>query len=265
MTQLPIKSNGILLHHQLFTAIKHQILNGTFREGEKLPTQDALCRQYGVSRITVRRAVTELQKEGLIRSEQGVGSFVLPVGQRTTPSVNMPFVEGLRRIAQETRPKVLKVEMQRPPVDIAKLLHLPLDAQALHVVRINHRNDVHLSYLDAWIPANYAGRINPRSLSRTPILELIASDDMPVGPVIQEITAEAAEPHIAEALRVPVNSPLLRMNRLVHNEQDTPVFYQIYRVSPEHTRLVMQVPGQEISTLAAGYLLHDVVGSTARS
>lgn len=60
MTNLAIKSNGILLHRQLFVFLRQQIANEEYRIGDRLPTQEALCEQFSVSHITVRRALADL-------------------------------------------------------------------------------------------------------------------------------------------------------------------------------------------------------------
>lgn len=64
--------------------LKEQILNGTWKEGSKLPTQLELAEMLGVSRITVVRAIQELVREGFLDSQQGVGTFV---AQRQPPQV----------------------------------------------------------------------------------------------------------------------------------------------------------------------------------
>lgn len=64
--------------------LKEQILNGTWTEGAKLPTQLELADMLGVSRITVVRAIQELVREGFLESQQGVGTFV---AQRQPPQV----------------------------------------------------------------------------------------------------------------------------------------------------------------------------------
>lgn len=65
---------------KVFEALYEMIATGRFRRGEKLPPQEELARQLGVSRNTLREAVNQLSAMGLLKSGQGVGTMVEPPG-----------------------------------------------------------------------------------------------------------------------------------------------------------------------------------------
>ena len=67
---------GVPLHRQLFLVLHDEIARGAIPAGDPLPTEQELCDQFGVSRITVRRALADLADQGFITRRQGVGSFV---------------------------------------------------------------------------------------------------------------------------------------------------------------------------------------------
>ena len=67
---------GVPLHRQLFLVLHDEIARGAIAPGDALPTEQSLCDQFGVSRITVRRALADLADQGYIERRQGVGSFV---------------------------------------------------------------------------------------------------------------------------------------------------------------------------------------------
>ncbi|MEW9668394.1 GntR family transcriptional regulator [Ammoniphilus sp. 3BR4] len=64
------------LYIQLKQIIKEDILRGKYKPGQQLPPESELCKTYGVSRITTRRAITDLVEEGVLYSHQGKGTFV---------------------------------------------------------------------------------------------------------------------------------------------------------------------------------------------
>jgi GntR family transcriptional regulator len=64
------------LWHQLAEAVRARIASGAWPAGHKIPPEDQLCDMFGVSRITVRHAVQTLETEGLLRRDQGRGTFV---------------------------------------------------------------------------------------------------------------------------------------------------------------------------------------------
>src|ERR1700748_3966399 len=78
---------GVPLHRQLFLVLHDEIARGALAPGDALPTEQSLCDQFGVSRITVRRALADLADQGYIERRQGVGSFV---GQRDQADVAPP-------------------------------------------------------------------------------------------------------------------------------------------------------------------------------
>lgn len=69
----------IPLYYQLEMLIKEQIRNGTLAPGDQLPTEEALCETYDVSRAPVRQALAALAQEGLIERRPGIGTFVINV------------------------------------------------------------------------------------------------------------------------------------------------------------------------------------------
>lgn len=70
-------NNNISLFEQIKADIKEKISTGVYKAGEKIPTESELTDLYNVSRITVRRAVNDLSKEGILDKKQGKGTFVL--------------------------------------------------------------------------------------------------------------------------------------------------------------------------------------------
>ena len=69
---------GVPLHRQLFLVLHDEIARGAIPAGDPLPTEQELCDQFGVSRITVRRALADLADQGYITRRQGVGSVRSP-------------------------------------------------------------------------------------------------------------------------------------------------------------------------------------------
>ncbi|GAA1152894.1 FadR/GntR family transcriptional regulator [Kribbella jejuensis] len=71
------------LAYQVVEDLKQRILNGEIAPGEKLPGENSLVEEFGVSRTVVREAVSRLQAAGLVETFQGRGSFVLEIPERT--------------------------------------------------------------------------------------------------------------------------------------------------------------------------------------
>src|SRR5271156_6808002 len=89
---------GVPLHRQLFLVLHDEIDRGVIAPGEALPTEHTLCDQFGVSRITVRRALADLAQQGYIERRQGVGSFVREHGPPEPVSAGRSYMDGMRQI-----------------------------------------------------------------------------------------------------------------------------------------------------------------------
>ena len=77
------------LYEQLMQKIKNSISNGELQVGTRIPAEQEMCSSYGVSRITVRKAITELEKQGILEKKQGKGTFVtVPAIRRKLHEVN---------------------------------------------------------------------------------------------------------------------------------------------------------------------------------
>lgn len=94
-----------------------EIDRGVLAAGDALPTEQTLCDQFGVSRITVRRALADLADEGYIERRQGVGSFVREHAPADLPAVGGSYMDGLRQAQFATEVDVLERDPHRrgPP------------------------------------------------------------------------------------------------------------------------------------------------------
>jgi GntR family transcriptional regulator len=255
---MKLQSNGTLLHRQLYVLLREQIVTGRYHAGDRLPTQDELCRQFSISRITVRRALTDLQDEGLIRNEQGVGAFVTAGIERLKRGPDFSFIGDMRRVLAETTMQLLLLEMQRCPPDVAQALGLPPASEALHVVRTRSKDGQPVALIDGWIPPPFADNVTAAGLQEKSLHELIAGGFDKLGRVAQEVNAALADPIVAQGLKVDLNSAVLRMTRLVHHREGPPVHYVTVWTTPLRTRLVMAIEAEEIGGHNVGRLLHDV-------
>ncbi len=75
-----------LKYYDLMEQLHGKIMSGEIRPGEKLPSENELSAEYGVSRQTVRKALQILQNEGYIYAEHGRGTFCSEMLRHTTPS-----------------------------------------------------------------------------------------------------------------------------------------------------------------------------------
>jgi GntR family phosphonate transport system transcriptional regulator len=130
------RGQGLALWRQIASTLEHEITSGARVAGDKLPTEAALSAQFNVNRHTVRRALEALSARGLVRVEQGRGSFVAedvldyPLGGRTR------FSETIRRQNREPQGRVIQIQEIAADSQVAEALSLKRGRPVVRLVRL---------------------------------------------------------------------------------------------------------------------------------
>ncbi|MDB5381373.1 MAG: phosphonate metabolism transcriptional regulator PhnF [Rhodospirillales bacterium] len=134
------RGRGVALWHQIASAIERDIIRGHWAPGARLPTEATFTERFGVNRHTVRRAMESLEQRGMIRVEQGRGSFVVedvleyPLGSRTR------FSENILRQKKEPQGRILGITTIAAEGVIATALGLRRGRPVLRVERLGMAN-----------------------------------------------------------------------------------------------------------------------------
>ena len=250
---------GVPLHRQLFLVLHDEIARGALAPGDALPTEQSLCDEFGVSRITVRRALTDLAEQGLIERRQGVGSFVRDTGAAVGAGAAGSFLDYLRQVQFETDVEVCEYGVRPAPRAVAEALGAlePL----LHVLRLRseRRTGEPLMVTEAWLPRALADTATAEALRKKALYDLLAEAGVAVDRIDHEMTAEVAGPVNARLLGVPIGSALIRVNRVAH-AGGAPHHFLSIAVSPKRSRVVMTQTASELHDGGGVSIAHDVPG-----
>ena len=251
-------ANGTALHRQVYLVLRDLIGRGEFEAGALIPNEEALCQRFGVSRITVRRALADLAANGFVERHQGRGTFVsanAPV-QRKRPTLGL--IDNLKAWASDTQARVLVVEHQVPPANVAAALLLRKGAKAVHAVRVRSVGDgPPVLITDAWVPLDLGKQVTAAALRKKALFQILTAHGLKLGRVVQEVTAIVADRMHAETLKVEVGSPLLKVTRLFHETGSRPIQYVEVYISPERSRILMDIANEDVNTLGGGLIVHD--------
>jgi GntR family phosphonate transport system transcriptional regulator len=148
------RRTGIALWRQVADQIRQTVLTG-LAANERLPAEAELATRFGVNRHTVRSAIAALEKEGLLRAEQGRGTFLndrkrlrYPIGRRTR------FSSGLEDQAQTRSGKLLSSEILPAPPHVAAALSLPAGAPVIQLSTLSAADGVPVSAATSWFDAS---------------------------------------------------------------------------------------------------------------
>lgn len=200
---------------EILNTLRADIGAGTYAVGALLPSEASLCARFDVSRFTVREALRRLEAEGVVSRTQGAGSRVL----RATPSgvfvQNYRSVSDLTQYAAETELELLKVE--DTILDDNTAVRLGQDAGEtwllLHSLR-RSAEGTPLAVVESYVPQRFRDIAPGLAQAKGPIYAGLAkAAGARIERVIQETQALPAPRHVAEALGVIEQSPVLRILR----------------------------------------------------
>jgi GntR family transcriptional regulator len=229
-TKSPFVSSRVPLYYQLENLLREKILSGVFVAGDRLPTESELIEQYGVSRITVRQALTALAEEGLIERQQGRGTFVTERRTRRRPFEGTIHLTGsldeLISMALDTPIKVLETTRVEADQHEAELLGLRPGEPVYRIKRLRLYEGKPFSLIVNYLPAEIGVRFTNEELSSGSLLKRLESKfGLRLQSARQQITADLADPYVAGLLDVRVGAPLLSIERTVYTEDGRPIEY----------------------------------------
>ena len=212
MNSNALDRKSVPLYIQLEQIIKSKVLKGEFLPGNKIPTEKELCETYQVSTITVRQAILNLVKEGLLIRKQGKGTFIssteIPSTQKLKFTGN---IEGfIRKGLKLNKIEVLSIEKLVPPLKIIQALDLKESREVVEIIRRGDVDDVPVACLNSYLPLEIGERINEKDLKNYSMLQLLRNKlKIPVSNGTHNIEAASADYDVSNMLDLELFSPIL--------------------------------------------------------
>ncbi len=219
--------------------------------GHVLPSESDLSAEFGVSRVTVRRALETLRDEHLVESRQGFGWFsaTAPLQQRLTQ------LETIERQLEDRgihpQRQIVEFAFVAAPAHVAEALRCD---QVLRVKRVNRADGEPFAVVTVWCPAELGQNMSRRDVERQPFYELLG---VALRGATQTIGAASANAGDAALLEVPVGSPVLRCERLTTSTAGEPILLSEHIFPAHRTEFVVDLTLAEPSTTPTGLRLVD--------
>lgn len=230
------------LYHQILLVLRQQIEDGLYRTGDRLPGEFELASRFDVSRITVKRALNELVRLGLVKREQGRGTTVTarsaPLSFRATASGR---IENLRDMGLETQARLLAFDYVSATANVAEALEIQIGETVQRAVRVRSIGGEPFSYLISFVPERIGRSYEAGDLDASPLLSLIEATGAVVARAHQSITATLADTEMASELKIDIGAPLLIIRRVVFDANDIPVEYLEANYRPNRYEMSMEL------------------------
>jgi GntR family transcriptional regulator len=217
---------------QVYLVLRDRIMSGAVVFGAKLPNENDLARAHGVSRVTVRRALGELQREHFIERRRSAGTRVVyrPQPSRMTADIS-GVLANLADMGRSTKVRLLSFDYVQASGPAAEALSADEHEMLQRSVRVRSVNGLPFSYLLAHVPERIGVTFSAKDMADRPLLELLERSGVKVERATQRISAGLAAPDVARALGVKTGTPLIELVRTVYDRDGRGVehLHALYR------------------------------------
>jgi GntR family transcriptional regulator len=223
------KNNSEKAYEQVKRDLKSKISNGYYQNGDQLPTNMQLCEMYHVSRITINRALMELEADGCIERVQGKGCFVRLKEINQNISNFYSFTEELIKMGYVPSSIFVSLKLEKPSEEIAKALDLGAEDKVYVITRLRLADEMIVAYDRSAIPVKFFPNFNKRMLTGGSLYKAL-EDNYGIKPNHSEETVEAIgiNQEDAEKMRLKVGSPVLLIKRVsYYNEKKVEFNYRL--------------------------------------
>ncbi|KMK64892.1 GntR family transcriptional regulator [Puniceibacterium sp. IMCC21224] len=208
------------LYHRIYLVLREQILDHKFDPNAPMPSELDLARAYSVSRVTLRKTLELLEREGLILRQRGRGTYARPPTNPGAVQADISgLVENLLAMGLSTQVKVLEFDYLPAPPDVAKDMGFAAGTIAQHAVRLRSLNDKPFSYAVTYVREDIGRTFGAEDLAKTSLLRLFEMAGVKIAGAEQRVSASAADYVVAEVLGVDVGAPLLSIKRVVRDRE----------------------------------------------
>ena len=214
------------LYYRVSRTLEQRVRDHRYKVGDRLPSEDDLCREFRASRITIRQAMGRLVEQGLIVRRRGSGSFVRAVEEprATTPSKFTGALEQLFAEVKAVRTKSAEIVEEIPPADVRTLLGLGEQERVTVVRRVRTFRGGIFSLSTNYLPKSLGAQLRESDLYQYPLLQLLEEKlHVTFRYANQTVEARLADEDVARALDVNFGDPVLFVERLMFAEADHPV------------------------------------------
>jgi GntR family transcriptional regulator len=213
------------VHVQIATWLRSGIARGELAPGDRLPGERARAERLGVSRMTLRQALSELESTGdLVRvAGRAGGAFVAEPLVEVDLTHLSGLTDQLRRAGRRAGARVLLARRLVPPSDVALALELSGRAQAVEIVRVRSANHLPVALETSWFPARLVPGLLDQPLSGSLYAVLRKRYGHEPVSAVERLTPVLASDELAAHLHVVPGSPLLRVERVARDAAGTVV------------------------------------------
>lgn len=203
------------LYRQLMQRIRADIASGVYAVHSRIPSEAELGDTYQVSRVTVRKALAELTREGLLRRMQGKGTYVCAPRLKSNLREVTSFHEACLMMGCTPGTKVISAQTIRVEDDTREMLGLSSD-EAVEIIRLRMADGEPVMIETNRFPMKYAGLLKEELTGS--LYHMLSKQGIEAASGVHEISLCYATAQQAKVLEVEVGAALLQLNQVIYDQ-----------------------------------------------
>lgn len=215
------------MYAQIKDELRSRILDGRYTPHERLPSESELMALFSVSRITVRQALGDLQREGLLFKIHGKGTYVSKPKTFQELGQLEGFAEAMGKRGFETYNRVIAQRTVKADRQVAAHLQLPVNTSVTEIRRVRFLNREPISVDVSYFERSLGDRLRRADLAHRDIFALLENEfALPLGQAELQIEAMLADETLADLLKVEEGAPILKLERLTYSADGRPIDFE---------------------------------------
>ncbi|NOX60566.1 MAG: GntR family transcriptional regulator [Chloroflexi bacterium] len=213
-------------YYQLKELLREKIAAGEWKPGDMIPSERELSEQYNISRMTARQALRELATEGLLRREQGRGTFVAEPKIEHGLTRLTGFTEDMQKRGMEPGAQVVRLELVRAPFLALQALQAAPEAKVVLLERLRLAGGEPIAVETCYLHFNGVEKLLNEDFENHSLYQIL-SEKYQISPTRaeQKIGADLCSRREQELLNIEEGAPVLRNKRITFDQWGQPFEY----------------------------------------
>ena len=237
------KNTPIPLYFQLKGILIDEIHLGTYKPGDMIPTEKEISEYFGLSRTTVRQAITELVQDGKLYRIKSKGTYI------AKPKIKQDFIkrietfsEQVKRLGLTPTTKLLEFKVILPPDDVREILKIPADSQCISILRKRFIDQEPNVIVQTYLPYDQCSFITQHDLEKESLYEILSQNEHTrVFRIERVVEAVLANEDDARLLDIKIGQPIHFFTSIGYNPFGQPIEYSLARYRGDRNRFEVDV------------------------
>lgn len=228
MEKLKSKKGGKALYIQIKDIYREKILSGELKHGDKIESEMEIQKRFGVSRITARQAILDLEKEGMVNRGRGRGTFVIwkPAIKEKLSEIRS-FSHEMELHGRVPGTSSFTIDREQVAEKAAKIFNLDPREEMYCLRRVRTADDVKLVYMVSYFPLDTDLPIREDNSTESMYEKFEVIGTGKPKRIEEEFSAEIPSDEVRNSLNIPKSLPVLTRKRISFDEEDNIIEYTI--------------------------------------